>query len=406
MWCFGRMVSRKEHYTMNKSLLMRNAHTSTMAATAALAAAIGAATTAMASDYPVLSSTGTTGGTVGVDYETFFDRVENWTAADPGITVVAPSNELASAFEYVLTNALNGPIKPLNVFHSRKFTITTKTWQENRTGTVVVTNRFENEGLVIGDQGGFTAANKGGYYGDVTYEGKIVIDARTSPSSYAAVMNAGKSDGVDKANILRLAGTLHGTGRLSTKSQTKGARVVIEAEAVDFTGLMNPNQASGWTTFGCSVFNGTVAPWNGTAIGAERATSRVSINILNINSDGIVLIVPFSDDGSSAGCLTVTNSFTQEATAGSIGVIKVQLRGGIPQIGTYPVLRLAAGCSGAFDQSKIDFDSDRFVNDVRVAQTVPAKVSDTIRLAVKTEGDGSRILCVERVPAATVISMR
>ena len=389
---------------MNKFILMRNAHTSTMAAAAALAATIGAATTAMAVDYPVLTSTGTTGGTVGVDYETFFDRDENWTCADAGVTVVPPSEEGASAFDYELVHALNGPLKPLNVFHSHKFTIKAKTWQENRTGTVVVTNRFENEGLVIGEQGGFTAANKSGYYGDVTYEGKIVIDTRISPTSYAAVMTAGKNDGVDKANILRLAGTLHGTGRLSTKTQTKGARVVIEAEAVDFTGLMNPNQANGWTTFGCSVFNGTVAPWNGSAIGAERATSRVSINILNINSDGIVLIVPFSDDGSSAGCLTVTNSFTQEATAGSVGAIKVQLRGGMPQIGTYPILRLAAGCAGAFDQSKISLDG--FVNNIRIAQTVPAKVSDNTKLVFRTESDGSRLLCVERVPLATVLYVR
>lgn len=388
---------------MDKSILMRNAHTSTMAAAAALAATIGAATTTVA-DYPVLTSTGTTGGTVGVDYETFFDRDENWTCADAGVTVVPPSEEGASAFDYELVHALNGPLKPLNVFHSHKFTIKAKTWQENRTGTVVVTNRFENEGLVIGEQGGFTAANKSGYYGDVTYEGKIVIDTRISPTSYAAVMTAGKNDGVDKANILRLAGTLHGTGRLSTKTQTKGARVVIEAEAVDFTGLMNPNQANGWTTFGCSVFNGTVAPWNGSAIGAERATSRVSINILNINSDGIVLIVPFSDDGSSAGCLTVTNSFTQEATAGSVGAIKVQLRGGMPQIGTYPILRLAAGCAGAFDQSKISLDG--FVNNIRIAQTVPAKVSDNTKLVFRTDGDGSRLLCVERVPSATVLCIR
>ena len=389
---------------MDKSILLRNAHTSSMAAAAALATAIGAATTATAVDYPVLTSTGTTGGRVGVDYETFFDRDENWTSADAGVTVVPPSEEGASAFDYELVHALNGPLKPLNVFHSHKFTIKAKTWQENRTGTVVVTNRFENEGLVIGEQGGFTAANISGYYGDVTYEGKIVIDTRISPSSYAAVMNAGKNDGVDKANILRLAGTLHGTGRLSTKTQTKGARVVIEAEAVDFTGLMNPNQANGWTTFGCSVFNGTVAPWNGSAIGAERATSRVSINILNINSDGIVLIVPFSDDGSSAGCLTVTNSFTQEATAGSVGAIKVQLRGGMPQIGTYPILRLAAGCAGAFDQSKISLDG--FVNNIRIAQTVPAKVSDNTKLVFSTDGDGSRVLCVERVPSATVLYMR
>lgn len=390
---------------MNKFILLRNAHNlHMMAAAAALATAIGAATTAMAVDYPVLTSTGTTGGTVGVDYETFFDRDENWTCADAGVTVVPPSEEGASAFDYELVHALNGPLKPLNVFHSHKFTIKGNTWQENRTGTVVVTNRFENEGLVIGEQGGFTAANKSGYYGDVTYEGKIVIDTRISPSSYAAVMNAGKNDGVDKANILRLAGTLHGTGRLSTKTQTKGARVVIEAEAVDFTGLMNPNQANGWTTFGCSVFNGTVAPWNGTAIGAERATSRVSINILNINSDGIVLIVPFSDDGSSAGCLTVTNSFTQEATAGSVGAIKVQLRGGMPQIGTYPILRLAAGCSGAFDQSKISLDG--FVNNIRVTQSVPSKISDTTKLSYRTESDGSRLLCVERVPLATVLYVR
>ena len=388
---------------MDKSILMRNAHTSTMAAAAALAATIGAPTTTGA-DYPVLTSTGTTGGTVGVDYETFFDRDENWTCADAGVTVVPPSEEGASAFDYELVHAMNGPLKPLNVFHSHKFTIKSNTWQENRTGTVVVTNRFENEGLVIGEQGGFTAANKSGYYGDVTYEGKIVIDTRISPSSYAAVMNAGKNDGVDKANILRLAGTLHGTGRLSTKTQTKGARVVIEAEAVDFTGLMNPNQANGWTTFGCSVFNGTVAPWNGSAIGAERATSRVSINILNINSDGIVLIVPFSDDGSSAGCLTVTNSFTQEATAGSVGAIKVQLRGGMPQIGEYPILRLAPACAGAFDSSKISFDG--FVNNARVTQSVPSKISDTTKLSYRTESDGSRLLCVERVPLATVLCIR
>lgn len=42
------MDGEREHYTMNKSVLMRNAHTSTMAATAALAAAVGAAATAMA----------------------------------------------------------------------------------------------------------------------------------------------------------------------------------------------------------------------------------------------------------------------------------------------------------------------------------------------------------------------
>lgn len=48
-----------------------------------------------------------------------------------------------------------------------------------------------------------------------------------------------------------------------------GARVVIEADATGFTGTLYPQNANGWVSFGCSVFNGTVAPWNGSAIGTE-----------------------------------------------------------------------------------------------------------------------------------------
>lgn len=372
------------------------------AAAAALAATIVAATTAVAESWPVLTSTGTTGGTVGVDYETFFDRAVNWTSSDPGVVVVPPGDEGASAFDYELVHALNGPIKPLNVFHSHKFTIKANKWQENRTGTVVVTNRFENEGLVLGDKGGFVAANKSGYYCDVTYEGKITVTPTSS--SNAAVISAGRGNGEDRASILRLGGTLHGAGRLKTQTQAKGSRVVIEAEADEYTGILNPNQENGWTTFGCSVFNGTVAPWNGTAIGAERATSSVQINELKIDNAGVVLIVPFSADGSAAGCISVTNAFTQEATSGTIGAIKVQLRGGAPQVGVYPVLRLGPDCTGAFDQSKISLDG--FVNDIRISQTVPAKVSDTTKISFRTESDGSRALCIERVPLATVLYMR
>jgi len=386
---------------------MRNAHNlHMMAAAAALATAIGAATTAMAVDYPIMSSKSGTTPNVGDNF--FAERC--WTNTTLNISV-PPNHSDASQYDYHLTDALRAPSSALNIYYSHKFIskadgTTSRAIIESKT-TGTVTNRFLNEGLVFGQNGGISAGNS--RYADVTYEGKITIDYPTSSSStYAPAISANTRNGTtsaSSASVLRLAGTLHGNGRLRTQSGI-GARVVIEADAEDFTGLLNPNQANGWTTFGCSIFNGDVATWNGTAIGAERASTLAQLKSLSINKAGITLIVPFAEDGSSAGLLTITNAFTHEASSGEPGSISVQLRGGLPQYGSYPALRLAAGCTGSFDESLISFASDILVNDVRVAQTVPAKVSDTIRLAVKTEGDGSRILCVERIPAATVISMR
>lgn len=354
-------------------------------------------------DYPVMSSISGTTPNVG---DTFFAE-RCWTNTTLNISV-PPNHPDAAQYDYHLSHGLRAPSSALNIYYSHKFTsqadgTTSRAIIESRT-TGTVTNRFLNEGLVFGRNGGVNAGNS--RYADVTYEGRITIDYSTSSSSsYAPMISANTRNGTTSASVLRLAGTLHGNGRLKTQSGV-GARVVIEADAEDFTGLLNPNQANGWTTFGCSIFNGDIATWNGTAIGAERASTSAQLKSLSINKAGITLIVPFAEDGSSAGLLTITNAFTHEASTGEPGSITVQMRGSLPQYGSYPVLRLAAGCSGSFDESLISFASDILVNDIRLPVAVTTSRAATVSLAFKTEGDGARTLYIERFPPATVLYMR
>lgn len=384
---------------MDKSILLRNAHTSSMAAAAALATAIGAATTAMAVDYPVMSSQGYTSN-MG---ESFFDRAINWTNSTLNISV-PPNDPAAANYDYELTQRLRSPSTgkinggTLNVFHSHKFTsgngsATTSVSIYEAVVSGTVTNRFENEGLVFIKNGGISPGPS--RYGDVTYEGIITVMPSGNSSSYAPTVSAGDVSGT-KASVVRLAGTLHGTGRFKAGTTGLGAHVVIEADASGFTGILNPNGATGWVNFGCEVFNGEVAPWNGAAIGTERATS-VQLNKLTINSAGSPLIVHFSESAGRTGTITVTNAFSQA------GTITVQLRGDLPPPGKYPVLRLASGCIGDFDRSQITFGG--FVTDLRAARTVSSKYAETA-LVFATEGDGSRVVYVDVPELATVLYMR
>lgn len=132
------------------------------AAAAALATAIGAATTAMAVDYPVMSSQGYTSN-MG---ESFFDRAINWTNSTLNISV-PPNDPAAANYDYELTQRLRSPSTgkinggTLNVFHSHKFTsgngsATTSVSIYEAVASGTVTNRFENEGLVFIKNGGIS----------------------------------------------------------------------------------------------------------------------------------------------------------------------------------------------------------------------------------------------------------
>jgi hypothetical protein len=282
------------------------------------------------------------------------------------------------------------------VFHSHFFRVKDAKIQE-ALASGVGTNRFENDGLRFHNNGGVSVLD--GRYADVTYEGTVLV---TSTAGSKSSFSAGQSNG-NKASILRLAGTLKSDTsdrHMQCGAGGLGARVVIEADATGFTGTLYPQNAYGWVSFGCSVFNGTVAPWNGSAIGTERATTSTQIKALSVNNAGITLIVPISVDGNSAGLLTITNSFS------STGPIRVQLRGNLPNFGKHPILRLAANCAGEFDSSKIALANDMLVNDLRAPIAISTGTAATVKLAFTTEGDGMRTLSVVRTPLATVISMR
>lgn len=352
-------------------------------------------------------------GTTATMGQTFWDRAACWTNETLNISV-APSDSAASSYDYRMNTSLRSPASQgLHVFHCRKFTISnpggakqSARIQESLTSGVG-TNRFENIGIVLGECATISALDN--RFADVTYEGNIADNFPISRASdYAPAIGAGTINGnATAANVIRLSGTFEGSGRLKTSSGI-GGRVVIEADATSFTGMLNPNGANGWTTFGCAVFNGSVIPWNGTAIGAERATTSAQIKSLEVGSTGISLIVPISANGDSAGLLTFADGFKQT------GAITVQLRGRLPEFGRYPVLRLGPQCKSlddasalaSFDQSKISFALDILVNDLRLPIAVTASQAATVSLAFKTEGDGARTLYIERFPPATVLYMR
>ncbi|MBP5544177.1 MAG: hypothetical protein ILM98_08885 [Kiritimatiellae bacterium] len=375
---------------MNKSVLMRNAHTTTMAATAALAAAIGAATTAMAVDE--MKAQGTT-SSMG---ETFFDRAVNWTNETLNVSI-PPSDPAAADYNYKFYGiSLRSPgSSGLHVFHSQKFTVSgtssTPGIINEALASGVGTNRFENQGLVLGNWSRITPLNS--RYGDVTYEGEIAITADNS--SRQAVLSAGYVDG-NKAGRLRLAGTLKGAGYFKLNAGGVGARTIVEADATGFTGRLVVGNEGAWTAFDCPVFNGNVETFKGGAIGTERATTA-QLKSLTIDSSGTTLIVPFSENAGRTGTITVTNAFSQA------GTMAVQLCGDLPPPGKYPVLRLASGCTGDFDQSQISFGG--FVTDLRVAKTVSTRYAATA-LSFATEGDGSCVLYVDVRDLPTVITMR
>ena len=378
---------------MNKFILMHNAYTSTMVATAALAAAIGAATTAMAQSYPVLTSTGKTD-----QDHSFWNEAANWTNTTLNVSV-PPSDLAASAYDYLLENtSLRSPsTSGLHVFHSHFFRVKNCTIRE-ALASGVGTNRFENEGLRFHDGGGVSVMDN--RYADVTYEGTILVTSEGTGNGISS-FSAGQSTG-SKASVLRLAGVLKTNPANPDKWHIQcganglGSRVVIEADSTDFIGTLHPRDSNGWVNFSCAVFNGTVATWHGAAIGTERATS-MQLKALNINSAGTTLIVPFSESAGRTGTITVTNAFSQA------GTITVQLRGDLPPPGKYPVLRLAADCTGDFDQTQFSFGG--FVTDLRAARTVSNRYAATA-LSFATEGDGSRVLYANVPDLPTVVTMR
>lgn len=360
------------------------------AAAAALAAAVGAATTTVAADEMVAQ------GATSNQNETFFDRAINWTNTTLNVSI-PPSDSAAADYDYKFYGiSLRSPGSPgLHVFHSRKFTVS---GTSSTPGTInealaagVGTNRFENQGLVLGNWSRIQPLNS--RYGDVTYEGTITITADNS--SRQSVVSAGQVNGT-KAGRLRLVGTLKGTGYFKLNAGGVGARTIVEADATDFTGRLLVGNESAWTAFGCSVFNGNVETFKGGAIGTERATTA-QLKSLTIDSSGTTLIVPFSENAGRTGTITVTNAFSQA------GTMAVQLCGDLPPPGKYPVLRLASGCIGEFDRSQITFGG--FVTDLRAARTVSSKYAETA-LVFATEGDGSRVLFVDVPELATVLYVR
>ena len=373
---------------MNKTNLCKSTRRAFAATTIAASAALLAG--GAWADYPLLDSQGSTA----MD-ESFFDRAANWTNATLQISI-PPSDPEASSYDYLLQHNLRSPATAgLHIFHSHFFRVRDAKIQE-ALASGVGTNRFENDGLRFQNNGGVTVLD--GRYADVTYEGTVLV---TSTLGSKSSFSAGQSNG-SKASILRLSGTLKSDTsdrHMQCGAGGLGARVVIEADATGFSGTLYPQNASGWVTFDCPVFNGTIVPWNGSAIGTERATTSTQIKALSVNNAGITLIVPISNDGNSAGRLTITNSFS------STGPIKVQLRGNLPNFGKFPILRLASTCTGDFDSSTIAFADDILVDDLRAPIAISTTAAATVKLAFKTEGDGSRTLYVERT-GPTVIYMR
>ena len=385
--------------TMNKSVHVGSKNASAVFAYAVLEMVFAIAIAvvpmiAMADDYPVMTSTGSN-----AQHESCFDRATNWT--NPTYESVAPSSPAASAFDYLIeTKDLRSPQDSLstggiNVFHSHKFTVSGVQFYECASSGVV-TNRFENEGIELGVGGCIETMN--GKYGDATYEGKVTISGTNDSASKRSQLIANTTNGLGSVSILRVAGTLQGNGFLRTSVKGLGARVVIEAEAEDFTGTVVVADDKGWLTFGCSVFNGSVERWNRAAIGAERASSVVHIKNLTLNAAQSTLIVPVDAVSHCAGVIVVTNSYTWKT--GSESKIIVQMRGDVPWGGDIPVLKIAPQCEvlkngtvsrDSFYEQPVEWGG--FIDDLRISRNASfSRRVTSVSMVKYAEPDGTLVL--------------